>query len=316
MSSLIAAYTFNESAAHDFSGNKYHLTNNSVTFSATTSSAFGMDAVFTSGSSKLSGVWPSLASLTAFSCFMNIYGTTPPAVMAEVSGAFVIGFSGGKPVFTVSTNSNEYTLTSSTVLSSATWYTLGFVWDGTNIYIYINGALDSSLAAAGTNMAAGAGTLIIGDEEFTGLLNMIEFRNIALQAQDIYNLNASPGGTLYEVGTHNFSVGDLIADPTVTYTGVVTWVVDQSNFYAYPFVIASLGALAKYGNIYNTLRQSIMEISNDFDGNGNSQISIKYPIASFADYASPANIITFDYRGLSGSPDSIGNAMAITSLRI
>jgi len=318
MSTLIAAYTFNESAAHDYSGNKYHLTNSGVTFSPTTSSGFGMDAVFTGSASLTAASFPSFASLTGFTCFFNIYATNNNYAISVVSAAYEIQLSStNNIIFTITDSTNTtHTLTSTATITTSTWATVGCVWDGSYMYIYINGALDSTLSVSFSNIGAGTGGIAVGSTVMTGLLNMFELRNSAMNASQILSLNNSPGGVECVADIHNFVVGDLIADCDVVSQGVVTWVVDQSTFMFYPLTSVFIQPMSKYGNIYVTARQNIMEISNDFDGNGSSQISVKYPIASFSDYSSPGNKITLDYNGLSGSPDSIANMMAITSLRI
>ncbi len=319
MSTLIGAYTFNESAANDYSGNKNHLVNTGATFSTTTTTngGFGLDAVF-AGSEYISGTFPSMAALTGFTCFFNFYTTNHDYNISTISGGYTIYLSGANKLsFTIyDSTATAHTLNSSTVLSLSTWYTVACVWDGSNMFIYINGAQDCTQVASFTNPAAGSGTIFIGTSAMHGRINMFEVRNAAMMDAQQNALTSSPGGVLFMVDTHNFLIDDLFADSNVLNQGVVTWVVDQSNFYGYSLAGNIPNNIAKYGNVYNTARQNVMEIINDFDGNGSSQISIKYPIASFLDYASPANNVTLDYRGLSGSSDSIANAMAITSLRI
>lgn len=319
MSTLIAAYAFNEQGLNDYSGNKYHLINNGgVTFSLTMSNngGFGYDAIFASGQYGSNSSFPSQASLTGLTIFCNVYITSlsSTVTIAAITTSWILKVTTSGKVEFITKNSSG---TSSTNISASTllintWYTIAGVWDGTNTYIYINGTLDST-ETSWSQLNAGNNVLAVGNT-FVGNMNMLEIRNSAFTANDIASLNVTPGGNLYQVHLHTFEIGDLVADEMIVNTGVVTWVQDAANIYVYPFTNPMLNSLARYGNVYNTLRQNIMETNNDFDGNGNSQISIKYPIASFSDYNSPANEITFDYRGLTGAPKN--NAMAITSLRI
>lgn len=319
--SLIAAYTFNESGSHDFSGNKYHLSNSGVGYIATTSTngGFGMDAVFNADDPQLYRTsFPSFAALTGFTCFFNWAPVNHDYTMCSVSGAFQIILTGTNHIQFKVTDSTAatHTLTSTGTLTLSTWATVGCVWDGTALYIYINGALDSSLSTTFTNMGTGSGGLTIGGNIMHANINCIEFHNRALSLSDIAIANTAPGGTLVTGTMHNFATGDLICDSTVTSQAVVTWINDGISYYVYPFTAIGLFEFVKVGNVYNTARQNLMELVNDFDGNGSGQIRVKYPIASFADYASPLSTITLDHDGLSGSASNIANMMAITSLRI
>ncbi len=290
-----------ESGLNDYSGNKLPLVGTSVTYTATTSTnrGFGYDANFSSSSTAVCSSYPSCSSLTGLTVFFNINFVALNTIIAGITGAWTISVnSGGNIVFTIKqTGVITRTVTSVTALTTSTWHTIGCVWDGTNIYIYIDGILDSTHDGAIT-LAAGSGGLQIGVSSLQALVNMFEVRNTALNAAQISALNYSPGGVLFNVDIHNFAVGDLIGDIGLTNTGVVTWVVDQSNFYGYPFLASSFLGISRYGNIYNTARQAIMEISNDCDGNGTSQLSIKYPIASFSDYNSPSKTTKVDVSGI------------------
>jgi hypothetical protein len=299
--SLLSAYGFNELAANDYSANKLPLVTTSVTYTATTATngGFGYDANFSSSSTAVCASYPSCSGLTGMTVFFNINFASLNTLIAGITNAWGISInSGGNIVFTIKQSGIvTRTVTSVSALTTGTWYTVGCVWDGANIYIYINGVIDSSHDGA-ISLAAGSGGLQVGASSLQALLNMFEVRNTAMTAPQMASLNLSPGGVLLNVDAHNFAIGDLIGEVGLQNTGVVTWVVDAANFYAYPFSSPSFFGISRYGNVYNTLRQSIMEISNDYDGNGTSQISIKYPIASFSDYNSPSKTTKVDVSGI------------------
>jgi hypothetical protein len=319
MTTLLSAYVFNEQGLHDYSGNKNYLTNSGGTFPADTSAlGLGYDFDFTGGNHASSSTYQSLAGLTSFSFFTYLKWNSGHGFLFNTGNPVLSIAASGQLTFSVTSSGMVgFSLNSATNLIAGTWYFIACTWDGLSLRIFINGVQDSMIDAHFSTLDGGDNTFFLGvGPTLACTLKLVEARSIALSvAQQVY-LIASPGGVLFTVDIHNFSVGDLFADPTVTNQGVVTWVVDQSNFYGYPLAGDQPQSIAKYGNIYNAVRQTIMEINNDFDGNGNSQISIKKSIASFTDYNSPPSLITLDYNGLSGSPDSIQNMMAITSLRI
>jgi hypothetical protein len=213
--------------------------------------------------------------------------------------------SSGKVNFKVYNSSTPYTLVSTGAIpTDGNYHTIAAVWDGTNLDIYIDDALDSSAAASfGSYDNSGSQPLIIGNNGsgpttyLQATVDTLEVRSSALAATDVDSLCNQPGGNLYTVYNHNFALGDLIGDDIRAFTGCVTGVVDNQHFYAYPFAPMTAGALYRYGNIYNTNRQALMEIDNNFDGNGSPQIRIKNGISNWAQYASPPTVQTWDPRG-------------------
>jgi hypothetical protein len=319
MTTLLSAYVFNELGVYDYSGNKNHLTNSGGTFPADSSPwGLGNDFDFTSGNKASSLTYQSFAGLTSFSFFTYFKWNSGHGFLLNTGNPCLSIAASGQMTFSItSSGMTGFSLNSTTNLVTGIWYFVACTWDGLSLRIFINGVQDSIIDAHFSTLYAGDNSFYLSTGgTLACTVKLVEARNIALSATQQGYLMASPGGVLYTVDVHNFAIGDLFADPTVVNQGVVTYVVDQSNFYAYPLNGDQPQSIAKYGNIYNTLRQAIMEMNNDFDGNGNSQISIKKGIASFNDYNLPPSIITLDYNGLSGSPDSIQNMMAITSLRV
>ncbi|HTB05336.1 MAG TPA: LamG-like jellyroll fold domain-containing protein [Bacteroidia bacterium] len=304
MSTLAAAYTFNDGTGniYDYSGNKVTLTPTagSMTVSPTISpTGVGYDCLLNQNATGSFGPIGSFAGLTVF-CYFQFNGGI--GLIASYANVFKLAVnSSGKVVWQVyDTGATLYTATSSTVLSSGTWYTITGTWDATakQIYVYINGAqvalndMPNPISNTTSSLEIGpVGTLT------TSLLNVLEIRDQAFSLTQISQLESSPGGVYYN-GTNSFAVGDVIADENQVDQAIVTWVSDLSGFYAYPVTTYAAGEYSRYGNIYNTNRQYVMLFNNDFDGNGNGQISVLYPIACFADYFSPANIQSIDYTGI------------------
>ncbi len=320
MSSLIAAYTFNEQGIHDYSGSKFHG-NSSVglTYGLTTATrGVGYDAILSGANSFIKASGFTLAgSLTAFTLFLNFKIPALPTtdkVFVENNSSFILtmkgsGLSASVINWTIYDGlGGSNTLASTTILTANTWYTLACVWDGTKMLMYFNGVADAGTTTTTiASMGAGTGGLVLGAPDSGGstmaiTFNCAEFRNIAATAAQASALNAYPGGVLTTVANHNFNTGDLIGDTSVTNTAVVTWVADAQTYYIYPFSNYGAGTYFRYGNVYDTTRQSIMEISNDYDGNGNSQVSVKYPVASIADYLTPSKVQTIDNQGLRNIP--------------
>lgn len=326
--SLLIAYTFNEQSATpaDYSGNKQTGASANVAFVAGQNYGYACKMGYTAGVASYVSVTPinfnSLTALTIFTSFnlQALPGVGNKSYITYQNNSFEVYITHtGNIVFGIYSGSFT-TVTSATAITTG-WNTIGCVWDGTTLYIYINGVLDANTTAA-SSINATNNTIYIGDDtssDTTNTLNAyvdcIEFRSTALGYSDIITLNASPGGCYIQETPNNFALGDIIADPGMASMGIVTWSVDVNSFYFYPLSIIGSN-YAKIGNIYNPARQYYMETDPDFDGNGNAQVRIRYPIGGIADYASPADTVTFDYRGVSGGTANIANAMGITSLRI
>jgi len=326
--SLLLAYTFNEQSVTpwDYSANKFTGASNNIAF--VTGQNYGYAAQIGQGTlpSYISCTptnFTSLATLSVFTSFnlVALPGTTAKGYLYHGNKHDLWINHNGTITFRITISSTVHTLTSATQILTG-WNTIAAVFDGANMWVYINGNVDANTVAVTGAIDDTSGTVYIGNDSSSDTANMlignmdcIEFRNSALDQISINLLVASPGGILVSNTGHNFLMGDIIADNAVKYYGTVTWVVDDSTFYFYPLT-QTASTYSKIGHLATSARQYYMELLNDFDGNGNGQLRIIYPIAGIADYASPANIITLDHRGMSEAPDNIQNMMAITSLRI
>lgn len=106
----------------------------------------------------------------------------------------------GKFVLQLLTSSTSYVLflSSNTTLSSNTWYHIVATYDGTNGYIYINGAQDGTATGSGTNDGGGANDVKIASASglyLSGALDEVRLSSIARSADWIsteYNNQNSP----------------------------------------------------------------------------------------------------------------------------
>lgn len=297
------AYTFNEQSLtpYDYSGNKITAASNNVSFVVGQNYGYAAHLPGTPGTNSCVYVTLPIVSTNTFTVFSSFNLLSLPGSLGVIinTADFSISVtSSGAIRFYL----NSVIVTSATTITTG-WNTVACIYDGTTGYIYVNGVLDANmLTGAGAGMINGG--MAIGAQSLSDtslLLNAnvdcLEIRNTALQSGEIAALHNSPGGTLVSGTPHNFAMGDLIADPTITNTGVVTWVADVDDFYFYP--TSAIGTqYLKIGNILNPLRQNYMEMNPDFDGNGNGQTSIKYSVAGFSDYESTSLSTTFDHRGL------------------
>ncbi len=311
--SLLLAYTFNEKSINpwDYSGSKWTGAGSGLTFTGGQNYGYAGSFGQGAGATYISVSPLSFTGLGALTIFSSFNLTNLPAA----SGAYLVNSSSfsitinslGTVTFSIIYNTTTWTVNSTVSLTTG-WNTIGAVYDGTGLYIYINGVLASNSSTA-TGTLNNAGTIFIGAASASdsstyikALIDCIEFRSTAATATDIANMNASPGGILVTQTPHNFAMGDLIADGTMTYKGVVTWVVNADEFYFYP--TSAIGSsYSRLGNIGTAARQYYMEMLTDFDGSGNGQIKWSYPIAGFGDYGKPTNVTTLDYRN-----SGIGNA--------
>lgn len=326
--SLLLAYTFNDNNASsfaDFSGNKQ--TGSGTLSGIVAGQNYGHAANFNATNNYISVTPTNVSGITALTFFASInLAQLPPNpgqnyYLINQVNCFNIKINGsGNILFTTGSvgAGTNVTVTSAGVLTASAWHTIACVADGANMYIYIDGVVDANMAAqthllfTNTAIYIGNDTSVDTASTFNGYIDCIEIRSVAHSTTGIANLHASPGGVLISNAPNNFATGDLIADSTVTYQAVVTWSVDTSSFYIYPITVVDGGAYQKIGNIYQTARQQYFQQQPDFDGNGNGQIKIIFPIAGFADYSSPANSYTIDNNGVSALVLALTGSTGVT----
>lgn len=105
---------------------------------------------------------------------------------------FLLDLLSSKPRFIVAGGSH----TTSTALTSATWYHVAATYNGSQVKIYVNGQLAYTGAQTG-NLTANSLPLMIGSDQggankFTGRIDEIHIYNTALNDLEIYGLYSGP----------------------------------------------------------------------------------------------------------------------------
>jgi len=114
--------------------------------------------------------------------------TTVGTQIFESFGLPYLADSAGKDFFSAYINSAQVSLPGKTTLTPGTWYFIAASWDGSNMNLYVNGALDAHQAESGT--ASAVSTLYIGNHssltyQFLGSLDDVRIYNRALSAAEI-----------------------------------------------------------------------------------------------------------------------------------
>ncbi|HEX8351330.1 MAG TPA: LamG domain-containing protein, partial [Pyrinomonadaceae bacterium] len=132
---------------------------------------------------------------TADQAVVERYATYPGA--GVVNGGYVLRLMGGRVTFATLKNSNEFDyVQGATPVSVGAWHHVAGVYDGSQLRVYLNGALDGSKA---TTMAPGTGTAPVrigakGDDltaPFNGLVD-----EARVSAAALYTVNFTPAANL------------------------------------------------------------------------------------------------------------------------
>jgi len=116
--------------------------------------------------------------------------------------------SNGVPNFSISNNTTSTNRTTGSTLNSSTWNYLSGTWDGSNVRLYVNGVLKSTVSQTmdsgyyGDTFLFRPGTAGSGNDYLQGYLDEVRIANTALSASWIlteYNNQSSPS-TFYAVG--------------------------------------------------------------------------------------------------------------------
>jgi len=263
---MISIYTFNENTAanvYDYSGNGNDAT--SISNFSIVAGELGYAGNFNGTSTDLD--FGNIANVTtSLSIFCKLKVVTGAAhVIAFKSGHFTLAINASdKITFTITSGHSAPTITSAASIVNDTWTTIGAVYDGADMYIYIDGSEDATSAQTGA-FTASANDFHIGTDTSTylnGRIEMIELNTLPYSALHISAINANPTGLKYQTyRPHSFQLGDLLENAESTQKGILTYYEDEKIFYAKPIRGKfNLGDnILRRGNIYNTDRQWIFE---------------------------------------------------------
>ena len=264
-----AIYTFNENDAtkcYDYSTNGLHVS--TITGFSVVASDIGIAGVFNGTTTDLNfGNILDLGGTGSVSIFAKVKVTAGVAhVICDKSAHFNLSITAlNKITFTVDSGAAPLTLTSTTSIVNDTWTTIGAVYDGANMYIYMDGTQDVTTAKTG-NMNASVNIFHIGTDTTTymnGHIEMISIYSQGLSSDNIQAIHDRPGG--FKIGMNDstsFSNGDLIevgiVGTSASGQGVITGDLGSNEMLYLPLAndIPRAGDTIHFaGNIYDTSRQ-------------------------------------------------------------
>lgn len=217
---LIAFYCFNDNSASsvkDFSVNERHSSSVTNLTISTSDLAVGKVGVFNGTSSTINfGNIAAFNSLAAFTIIakikLNLLGVKQVVSFRDASHYLEIT-SANKIKFMLD-NGSAITLTHTQVLTTGIWYAVIGLWDGINMYVYID-AIDNVTSGAMTGtLSSNSNNLYIGndgvDDWFNGSMEMISYYSKALTTSEIETIMESPSGIKFEAADAKLQTGDLI----------------------------------------------------------------------------------------------------------
>jgi hypothetical protein len=265
---MIGIYTFNENTAanvYDYSGNGNDAT--SISNFAIVAGELGYAGSFNGTTTDLN--FGNIANVTGtLSIFCKLKVTTGAAqIICYKSNHFTLGINASdKVTFTIASGGSTWTITSSTSIVNDTWTTIGAVYDGSDMYIYLDGVEDVTNAQTGS-FTASASDFHIGTDTTTylnGRIEMIELNTLPYNVKNILAVHNNPTGLKYETyRKHGFELGDLLESDlfNTNRQGIVTYYDTQKIFYVKPikgkFNIGD--NIIRRGNIYDVDRQWIFD---------------------------------------------------------
>lgn len=233
---LVALWGLQESSgstAYDLSGN-----GNDGDYNGTTVTTGPLDepARDFDGTDDLVNNLP-VQSYNQFSISAWHYPRSIPSLSANVIGwigsdNFFIDVDNG-PVLRarIYTGSNQITQTS---ISYNTWYFTTFAYDGTDIYLYVNGVQEGQTSSGFTS---GSGTFQIGDQsnadrKYDGKISNVYYHDSFMtlsEHQDLYNVVDTPGSLTTAWKTLDTSATQLLTTTTIPANTTVDITVEQDT---------------------------------------------------------------------------------------
>jgi len=177
----------------------------------------------------------------------------------------------GKINFLIKTGSST-TIVANTALVAAANTTVGCVYDGAKMFIYLDGSEDINAVKTG-NLAASSNDFEVGSigggTFYNGKIEMLDIRSDVLSPNNITALDNTPTGIKYESrNIHNLDLGDIIAHDPESVTPllmVVTFKDSTTVLRAKPIdgKLDVLNAPIRLGNVFDTTREDVSWIDKD-----------------------------------------------------
>ena len=201
----------------------------------------------------------------------------------------------GKINFLIKTASAT-TLVASAALVAGTLTTVGCVYDGVKMFIYLDGTEDNNVVKTG-NLAASSNDFLVGTATtagslwYDGKIEMLDVRGDVLSADNITALDNTPTGIKYESrNVHNLDLGDIIAHDPESGTPllmVVTFKDSTTVVRAKPIdgKLDVLNAPIRLGNVFDSTREDVSWIDKD-------KIFLLLKVKKLADFSNPTGANT------------------------
>ena len=265
---MIGIYTFNENTAanvYDYSGNGNDAT--SISNFAIVAGELGYAGSFNGTTTDLN--FGNIANVTGtLSIFCKLKITTGAAqIICYKSNHFTLGINASdKITFTIDVGAAPLTITSSTSIANDTWTTIGAVYDGSDMYIYLDGSEDVTSAKTGSFTASASDFHIDTSTYLNGRIEMIELNTAAYDEKNISAVHNNPTGLKMQFyKDHGFELGDLIEtlpyNATLNKRAIVTFK-DSATILRIKLIQDRINIGDKpirRGNIYDVDRQWIFD---------------------------------------------------------
>jgi hypothetical protein len=213
------------------------------------------------------------------------------------------GLANNKLQFVVSINNVQQKLASATALNANTWYHVAATYDGTNMKLYINGALDATKAQTGSVNSTGAfnvGYLYNTSRNFNGKVDEVRVWKRALSqteiSQNMCNVSV-PATSLAAYWKFNEGSGSSVQDTsgngvTLTLTGV-----DASNWGTDVPCTTGGSASARTGGSQKAISGGQVSIKNQIKLYPNPASKSSSLTVSVPDEYSKGKLTVYDFNG-------------------
>ena len=270
--SLEAFYTFNENSItdiQDYSTNNNIPTATNLTVQA--SSLLGYELVFNSTTDKLAiNLGGGNIAAGAVEIIVKLEATTGVKTIF-FNGAILITWDGTNLAITGYDEFGNNTTTSSQVLSTGVYYTIGITTAGT-YDVYINGVFNGTLGLifgfTGSYWYLGLQTF--GDTGASDSANFtlkeVKIYSNVLTAANFAAIYNSPNGiTVTNSVQHNYMLGDLIGNLDTLQYAVVTYIVNATQFKLQPLNTGfdTGQVMQKLGHIWDADNDHFLYLTED-----------------------------------------------------